>query len=320
MVDGPPVLPGAPPRDGSAAEREAGARTKGYAALVVVQFAFALFTVFGKWALVDFSAKAIVGWRIVAGALGVGSAVLFLRGKRALPSWADLAKLAVLGLLGITINMVVFLEGLKRSTAMNAGLIVPMIPVFTFAVAVLVGHERFCWSRGIGILIALAATIALAFERGAQVSESTTHGNLLLIASTFCYSLYLVFSRPLVAKYGPLIVIAWVFVLSLWSVPLFAGHEAWIPEHVSAKSWASLAYILVFPTIVAYFLNAYALARVASSTTAVFIFFQSLITITCAVLILHDAPTTRTIACGAVVFVGTALVLFGPQKKVLASP
>jgi drug/metabolite transporter (DMT)-like permease len=296
------------------AEHESSARAKGYLALIVVQFAFALFTVFGKWALTEFSAESIVGWRIVVGSLVLGLAVLLLRGKRALPSWIDVAKLAVLALLGITINMVLFLEGLRRSTAINAGLIMPMIPVFTFAVAVLVGHERFCWSRGIGILLAVAATLALAFERGAELSAATRSGNLMMVANTFCYSLYLVFSRSLVAKYGPLTVTAWVFVLSLWSVPFFAGHVAWVPEHVSARGWTSLAYILIFPTIVAYFLNAYALARVAASTTAVFIFFQSLITIASAIVILKEVPTTRTIVCGAVVFAGTALVLFGPRR------
>ncbi len=298
------------------AEEERSARTKGYSALIVVQFAFALFTIFGKWAMEDFSAEAIVGWRIVAGSIVLGVAVFLLRGKRALPSWIDLAKLAVLALLGITINMVLFLEGLRLSTATNAGLIMPMIPVFTFAVAVLLGYERFGWSRGIGILLAVVAALALAFERGADLSASTRAGNLMMVANTFCYSLYLVFSRPLVAKYGPLTVIAWVFVLSLWTLPLFAGHVAWIPEHASTRSWISLGYILVFPTIVAYFLNAYALARVAASTTAVFIFFQSLITITSAVLILGEVPTARTLVCGALMFAGTSLVLFGPQRRV----
>ncbi|MEO6709650.1 MAG: DMT family transporter [Planctomycetota bacterium] len=302
-----------------AADQDASARSKGYLALIVVQFAFALFTVFGKWALADFSAEAIVGWRIVAGSLGLGLAVAILRGKRALPSWIDLGKLAVLGLLGITINMVLFLEGLRRSTAINAGLIMPMIPVFTFAIAVLLGHERYCWSRGIGILLAVAGTLFLAFERGAELSSSTRTGNLMMVANTFFYSLYLVFSRPMVAKYGPLTVTAWVFVLSLWTVPLFAGRVAWVPARVSVQSWISLAYILVFPTIVAYFLNAYALARVAASTTAVFIFFQSLITIVAAILILREAPTARTVVCGAFVFAGTALVLFGPRRRIAVS-
>ena len=292
------------------------ARTQGYLALVVVQFAFGLFAVFGKWAFADFSAEAIVGWRIVVGSLVLGLAVLCLRGQRALPSWPDLAKLAVLALLGITVNMVLFLEGLRRSTVINSGLIMPMIPVFTFAIAVLLKHERFAWARGVGILLALAATLALAFERGAQWSASTQSGNLMMLANTFCYSLYLVFSRPLVSKYGPLTVTAWVFVLSLWTVPLFAGKVAWIPEHAAARSWASLGYILVAPTIVAYLLNAYALARVAASTTAVFIFFQSLITILAAVFILGEIPSARTLVCGALVFAGTALVLFGPERRI----
>lgn len=290
------------------------ARAQGYLALVVVQFAFGLFAIFGKWAFDDFSPEAIVGWRIAAGACVLAAAVTWRLGRRALPSGRDLAQLAVLGLLGVTINMLLFLEGLERSTAINAGLIMPMIPVFTFGVAVLLRHERFCWSRGAGILLALAGTAALAFERGAQLSSSTRAGNLMMVANAFCYSLYLVFSRPLVGRYGPLCVTAWVFVLSLWTVPLFAGDVAWTVPGASTRSWASLAYIVVFPTILAYFLNAYALARVAASTTAVFIFLQSLITVLAAVVMLGERAGAHTLGCGALVFAGTALVLFGRAR------
>jgi drug/metabolite transporter (DMT)-like permease len=191
----------------------------------------------------------------------------------------------------------------------------PMIPVFTFALAVLTRYERFTWTRGAGIFVALSGTALLAFERGAELSSSSSAGNLLMVCNAFCYSLYLVFSRPLVARYGPLGLTAWVFVLSLWSVPVFAGDVAWIPEQAGARAWASLAYIVVFPTIVAYFLNAYALARVSASTTAVFIFMQSLITVGAAVLMLRERAGARTLGCGALVFAGTALVLFGRRRK-----
>lgn len=319
MVSAPPNLAKPAVAEASAvapgAEQAADARAKGYGALIVVQFAFGLFAIFGKWAFVDFSAEAIVGWRIVFGSLALGAAVFLMAGKRALPTKLDLFKLAVLALLGITINMVLFLEGLRRSTAINSGLIMPMIPVFTFSIAVIMKHERFAWSRGLGILVALSATLVLAYGRGAEFSEATRSGNLMMVANAFSYSLFLVFSRPLVAKYGPLVVTAWVFVLSLWTIPFFAAHVPWIPEHAGLRSWLSLAYILVFPTLVAYLLNAYALARVAASTTAVFIFLQSLITVGSAVVFLGEALDTRTLLCGAVVFAGTALVLFGPQRK-----
>ena len=309
MVDGPAKTP----RTGRGAGPEE--RAKGYAALLVVQLAFGLFAIFGKWAFVDFTPQAIVGWRIVFGSAALGGAVLWSQGRRALPTARDLVLLALLSLAGVAVNMVLFLEGLRRSTAVNSGLIMPMIPVFTFGLAVLVRHERFSWTRGIGILVALTAALGLALGRGAEFSESTRTGNLMMVANAFAYSLYLVFSRPLVAKYGPLAVTAWVFVLSLWTVPLFAGDVAWIPDHAAPRSWVSLAYILVFPTLVAYLLNAYALARVAASTTAVFIFLQSLITVSSAILMLGEAMTSQTLICGALVFAGTALVLFGPARS-----
>lgn len=291
------------------AEADASERRKGYLALWLVQFSFGLLAVFGKWAFDDFSSESIVAWRMVVGASVLGGAVLWMRGRAAWVGRRDLVALFFLAILGVTLNMGLFLEGLRRSTAINAGLMVPLIPVFTFAIAVALKHEVFSWSRCLGIAVALSGALFLAFGRGAELTAETRVGNLMMVANALCYAIYLVLSRPIVARHGPLVVTAWVFVLALWALPLILrGHALW-PEHASTRSWLSLGYILIFPTLVSYFFNAYALARVAASTAAVFIFFQSLIIVFAAVAMLGEELTRRSLICGAIVFAGSAWVL-----------
>jgi drug/metabolite transporter (DMT)-like permease len=94
----------------------------------------------------------------------------------------------------------------------------------------------------------------------------------------------------------------------------------WVPAAAGARSWASLGYILVFPTVVAYLLNAFALARVSASTTAVFVFSQALITGIAAAALLGESVRPRTLVAALLILGGTALVLRRHVARPLPAP
>jgi drug/metabolite transporter (DMT)-like permease len=230
-----------------------------------------------------------------------------------------LGRLQVCSLLGVALNMVIYLEGLQRSTAVHAGLIVTTVPVFTFAVAVLARQERFEAARGAGILLACLGVVLILLQKGPHFSAETRTGDLLMVVNAACYSVFLVAVRPLLRRYPPLVVIAWVFALSLWTVPIFAARESWAPESVSTRGWLSLAYVIVFATLLTYLLNTFALSKVSASTTAAFIFLQPLIAVASGVLVLGETLTGTTIAAGLVTLVGVWLVARRPQVARLAA-
>src|SRR5262249_31641492 len=135
------------------------------------------------------------------------------------------------------------------------------------------------------------------------------------------YACYLVLVRPLMRRYPPLVVIAWVFCLSVPWVPLlvtWAAHDpsgarsgvasVLLPEHVSPRAWASIVFILVFPTALAYALNSWALSRVRASTTAVYVYVQPVITGLAGWIVLGEEITPTMLVSGACVFAGIWLV------------
>jgi len=286
---------------------------RGHLALLAVQVCFGFFPIFGKLAFDGFSPRAVAAWRFLVGGLVLGLLAWVRYGRAMIPRRADLLRLQVCSLLGVVINMVVFLEGLERSTAVNAGLLMPVIPVYTFAIAVAVGQERFSWRRGAGILLALAGTLSLLLQKGPDLSSEHLVGNLLIVVNTLSYSLFLVVGKPLLRRYPPFVVIAWVFLLSLWSIPFFARGETLVPAGAGAAPWLSLGYILVFPTLIAYLLNTFALSVVAASTTATYILLQPLIAVTAGVLLLGEAFLPGTGFAAAVILAGVWLVVRGPR-------
>lgn len=310
--------------DAARGEQVPGARLLwGHLSLVAVQLCFGLFPIFGKLAMADFAPRVVVVWRIVVGS-AVLLAVAFLRhGRAALPRRADLPRLAVCSLLGVAINMVAFLEGLERTTAVEAGLLMPMIPVYTMVLAVAVRQEAFGARRAVGLAVALAGAALLLLRPGQQVAGGHLTGNLLIVGNTLSYALYLVASKPLLRRIPPLALIAWVFALSLWTIPLFyrgpfggggAGAPL-VPPGAEAASWLSLGYVLVFATLLSYILNTFALSLVSASTTATYILLQPLITAAGGLLILGERLAPGTWQAAAAILAGVWIVVRSPARR-----
>jgi drug/metabolite transporter (DMT)-like permease len=210
--------------------------------------------------------------------------------------------------LGVVLNQGLYLEGLQRSTAMNTGLLICLIPVFTFILAAAVGQERFEWVRAVGVALAMAGAAPLFFARGANPLEHAT-GSVLLAANSFCYSIFLVLSKRLMARHSPWLVIAWVYLFSLPGALWFGLRAPLLPADLhSTRAWGSLAAILIFATILGYALNLFALSRVRATTTAVYIYVQPLIAGAGAVLLLGEAFTRGTLRAGVLMFLGIWLV------------
>jgi drug/metabolite transporter (DMT)-like permease len=111
-------------------------------------------------------------------------------------------------------------------------------------------------------------------------------------------------------RYGALTVITWVFVFgALVTIPFgFFGLAATSLEKMSAGVWLALLYIILAPTVGAYYLNAWALARVPPSTVAVYIYLQPLIAFALAPLILGESWTSRAWVASALILAGVSVV------------
>ena len=72
--------------------------------------------------------------------------------------------------------------------------------------------------------------------------------------------------------------------------------------------WAEVAYIILLPTAITYYLNAWALARVAPSTVAVYIYLQPLIAFVVAPIVLGEAPGARALISSLLIFGGVFMV------------
>jgi drug/metabolite transporter (DMT)-like permease len=285
--------------------------------LVVVQLLFASLAVAGRFVLPHFPAGALVCFRVLG-----ATAVLFLVNAAAGGRWVrdrrDLFRLAVLGMLGIAANQTLFLYGLQRTTAINATILVTTVPVFTVLGSVLSRREPPSALKFAGIALAGMGTVYLIGPDRISLAPDVALGNALIVLGMLCYAAYFLYSRSVVSRYGPITVSFYVMLFACFGVLPF-GLTAWQDirmSEISGSVWLWVGYIVVFPTILTYLLNIWALQRVSSNVVAVYIYLQPLFAAAVAPLVLTgEHITARAAAAGLAIFAGLALVILAELRQ-----
>ena len=278
-------------------------------ALAGAQIGFALFPILGKLALASIPPFLFAAFRVVAAALLL-EAIRRTHAREDIRP-ADRGRLLLYALLGVSFNQVLFIFGLFLTTAINTTILTATIPVFTLAAAVLLGRERMTSRAAIGIALAGAGALALLNAQRFDWGSASFRGDLLLLANSTSYSLYLVLSRPILAHYRVVTFTAAVFrygaiLIVLLALPDLRRFE---PARVPPLAWACLAGVIVLCTVIPYLLNSWALARTHASRVALYVFLQPLISTVLAILVLGELLTAKIVLAALLIFAGLAVTV-----------
>jgi drug/metabolite transporter (DMT)-like permease len=290
-----------------------------HVALFAVQLMFGSAPILGKFALTAFPPYAIVGFR-VAGAATAFYFLQKLRGNLRLEKRIHYLYFAAFSFFGVIFNQLLFFKGLSLTTATNTSLLAVMIPVFAILVSVLIGNDKLSWQKVLGVILAACGVIYLIDPTKAGFSSATTQGDILIILNCLSYGIYVAISKKLITHYGALKSIAWVFLFAgLINVPVgFLSLQTVELSQVSLFSWLVLAGIVLFPTILAYYWNTWALARVEPSVVAVYIYLQPLIGTFLAIFVLGEDWKPRIFPAMALIFTGVFLVTRKRTREIIS--
>jgi drug/metabolite transporter (DMT)-like permease len=274
--------------------------------LLTAQVGFAIFPILGKFALAEIPALPVASIRVAAAAL-LFEAIRRL--ARAGPvAAADHPKVLLYGLLGVSLNQVLFLIGLSLTSAINTAILTASIPAFTLGVAVLLARETMSSRALAGVLLAGAGALLLLDAARLETGGAYLLGNILLLLNCLSYSAYLVLSRPIASRYPIASVVALLFrygsvPIVLVSLPALLAFD----YRASPGAWASLAAVVLFCTVMPYFLNFWALSHTNASRVAFYVFLQPLVATVLAILLLGERLTGRTLAAGGLILAGLAV-------------
>lgn len=285
-----------------------------YLPLIAVQILFAALPSFSKIAFRWFDPKFILIVRIGGGALifYILYRLFFYAGKIERKHYLNFFMLAFTG---VCMNQFLFLEGVSRTTSINAIIIVATIPIYTLIISAFLKHDRITPVKIMAIALAFTGVFIIVGIENLDLGGYFA-GNILLVLSGIVYSLYLVFSRNMLKIYKPFQLISYVFIFGfLETIPItFLPLFNVVQNPPSISLWWSPAVILVFGTILPYLFNIIALRTAKSSLVASFIYLQPLFGIALSMILLGEKLEMKNITAAAFILAG--LTLLGREEKI----
>jgi drug/metabolite transporter (DMT)-like permease len=283
--------------------------------LVFVQVVFAVHYLLAKVLLAYIPPPAWASLRILAAASIF--AVLYTFAPRRAVAGRDVLALAGFAFFGVVLNQLCFVEGLSRTTPAHSSLINTTIPIATVTFAVLLGKERLTRPTVIGIALALAGVLTLLRVDHLELRSEWFWGDLLTQLNAASFALFLVISKSTITRVGSLPATAILLAFGSLGVAIYGGVDLARLDFASVppRIWWIGAWIVVFPTALAYFLNNWALRRVRSSVVALFIYLQPILASVLSVTLLHEPVTVRLVVSSVLIFLGVLFATQGSARK-----
>jgi drug/metabolite transporter (DMT)-like permease len=216
----------------------------------------------------------------------------------------DWLRFVMIGLLAVPLNQLLFLYGLKFTTAGRSALYYGATPIFVFLMAILYLNEKVTPLKIIGIAASFAGVAVIL--RGGRMDEGMLFGDFLVILAVIAWAAYTVFGKSLLRKYGSLTVTAYALIigtlayLPIGIIPAIRFDYSQVPD----AAWLSLLYIAIMTSVVSYSIWYWALARMEASKLAI---FQNLQPVFAAILSMLVVSETF----GFDFYLGGALVIGG---------
>jgi drug/metabolite transporter (DMT)-like permease len=182
----------------------------------------------------------------------------------------DWLRFIMIGLLAVPLNQLLFLYGLKFTTAGRSALYYGATPIFVFLMAILYLKEKVTPLKTIGIIASFAGVAVIL--RGGRMDEGVLFGDFLVILAVIAWAGYTVLGKSLLHKYGSLTVTAYALLigtlayLPIGIIPAIRFDYSQVPN----VAWLSLLYIALMTSVVAYSIWYWALARMEASKLAIF--------------------------------------------------
>lgn len=211
------------------------------------------------------------------------------------------------GFLGILVNQLCFLWGLKLTLPSHAALLYALTPAVVLLMSWLRGLEKLTKTKIFGVVLAFSGVLALLGGRhSGGLPPNWIWGDLLVLMAVLAWAGYTVLSRPLVIRFGskPATALSTLIGSSMFLPFGLAGLIGFDPVGIPMQAWLGALYLGVFASVVMYLLWFYALSLKEPSRVAIASNTQPILTALLAWAFLGQAVSPQFL-------LGTGLVIGG---------
>jgi drug/metabolite transporter (DMT)-like permease len=235
--------------------------------------------------------------------------IFLLKKDKRIPIRKEFLSLLVLGLTGVTLLYLFQFIGIEYTTASTSSVLISTNVVFIVLLSTVFLKEVFTIKKTFGVILSFVGVAIVIFAQSSNETISFNNqfiiGCVLVLLSAFCWALYSIVGKRLLARYDPFTVTTYAFVLgTVMFLPFVYTDAINVIQNVSFDGWMTVLYLAVFCSVFGYVAWYYVLSKVDAGKAAVFLNFIPLFTIMLSLLLINEVPNL-------VFVVGAALIIFG---------
>ncbi len=210
--------------------------------------------------------------------------------------------------LGIFLNQIAFVYAVRLTTAATVALMFATLPIFVALIAQALGLEHLRRRHWIATVISFSGVALVALGAAGGI-RGDLGGILLGLAGAATWAAYSVAMGPLMRRYSPYRISA--FVLVVGSVPLLLSsvqqlaNENW--SELSGIAWAAFVYSLFFSLVFTNIMWFTAIDRVGAARSSLYVNLQPFLGAFFALVVLSEEMGRLQVAGGLVIAGGILL-------------
>lgn len=231
--------------------------------------------------------------RMLVACIGLTVTLRWRRVGRVSVSARQAGALVVCALLMVYANQILFAEGMQKSTATNAALIMALSPLVSSMMAALVFRERLTLPRLAGVALGFGGVAAVVLSHPGAGLSSAGAGDILIVASVISFAAGGVVIQRL-ARELPALWISWA--IYLIGTALLVLHTAVGATPLSVASvfpgvgpWALVLFSGLAATAFGNIVWNQAIATIGVARTAIFLYWVPIFGVAFAALLLGEA-------------------------------
>ncbi|MGI8619188.1 MAG: DMT family transporter [Gemmatimonadaceae bacterium] len=256
-----------------------------------------------KFATGIFTPLAFTGLRVAMAAVVL--LVIAVASKSPWPGKRDFLILLAIGVLGHGLYQYLFVEGLSRTRAGHAALIVAAAPAFIMVASRIRGIEPIRRKMLVGIALSVVGVgIIISDSAQSPAGKATLAGSLLMVAAVMTWTTFTVLLQPYTLVFSPLKLSAITIMGGLLPLLVVSGPALmatdWLAIPLSA--WVAVFYASIVSMVIAYLFWYRGIKLLGPTRTSVYSNIQPVIALAIAWIFLREVPTLwQTIGAATII-------------------
>lgn len=231
----------------------------------------------------------------------------------------DLVVIMLAGLLGFVISQTLTAWALDYTTPVYYSLVAAMTPVAVMILAAIFLKENITAVKVLGVLLAIAGALLMLFiSWKSGTGKNDLLGIFLTVLSMLTWAVYLIVTRKVSAKYSSVTQMKYVFLVSaIVTLPIAMFTEPQQRLYSTAWEWSGvieMAFIVIFATVLGYFLIPYAMKFLRATTVSIYTNIQPVVASLVAIAIGQDMMSWDKPVAAVLVLLGAYIVTM-PDKR-----